>query len=189
MDEADAFTGHDDAGPAYCEVYNHAPVLAIRLQNADQLVAQTPELELVQWAHRIERTLEAALAEQQAFKPPCRSQGTCHVFCLNPELSARQQANTLLLSAHKLQQLLPTVSRQQLARRVANTQPNQHDHCLVRLAPSLAKHTLSSTTSSPHRGSTASHDGCIPIITTTIRHHVPEETHGHTCYRSHTQAY
>lgn len=123
MDEADAFTGHDDAGPAYCEVYNHAPVLAIRLQNADQVVAQTPELELVQWAHRMERTLEAALTEQQAFKPPCRSQGTCHVFCLNPELSARQQANTLLLSAHKLQQLLPTVSQRQLARLAANTQP------------------------------------------------------------------
>jgi hypothetical protein len=110
MDELEPFYA-DDPGPAYLEVYSHAPVLAIRLSHAEELILRLPRLELVQWAHDVERFLEGALSSLGLYKPPGRAQGFLHLFCLNPELPALDQARTMEQAALRLLELLPQVSR------------------------------------------------------------------------------
>jgi hypothetical protein len=108
MDELEPFFV-DDAGPAYLELYSHAPVLAIRLGDAAELLSLLGERELVQWAHGVELFLEGALSSLGLYKAPGRALGCVHLFCINPELAALEQARVMEQGALKLLELLPQV--------------------------------------------------------------------------------
>ena len=66
--------------PQYLEVFEHGPLLAIRLQGARTLVSSVPPLELVKWARQVEPVLASTALELDLFKLPCREMGTQHLW-------------------------------------------------------------------------------------------------------------
>ena len=75
---------HDDE-PAFFELYNYSPILAVRLGNHGDVVTSATPQQLVQWIHELQPVIDTVVKKNQVFKvhPQVSSTAPGSALCLS----------------------------------------------------------------------------------------------------------
>jgi len=77
--------------PPYVEVYKHAPLMLLKLSNAEKMCNMLPPKKWVLLCHSVHRKIDAAVAAAGLFKIGAAMQGMGCLFTTSPGLPATEQ--------------------------------------------------------------------------------------------------
>lgn len=98
-----------DNQPPYVEVYQHAPLMYLRICDFDAACHSLPPKQWVCWCHDVQCQIERIAAAVGIYKIKAMSQGSSCIFSISPDMPPREQAALMLASAQRMMQELRQV--------------------------------------------------------------------------------